>query len=190
MPNEMLREDPDVLIPEPVSNVRSGRRGRPRKQVDPAFLREAMSAKRNLHITKLADAIGLSRHTLRSRLREAGIELKFAALSDADLDLLVRTYRHVKPNSGIRYLIGFLRSHGLRVQKARIRRSILRVDGIGRVLRQRTAIRRRKYKVARPNALWHVDGHHKLILWGIVIHGIVDGYSRMVWFWPILDICC
>ncbi|KAE9382610.1 hypothetical protein BT96DRAFT_778281, partial [Gymnopus androsaceus JB14] len=34
--------------------------------------------------------------------------------------------------------------------------------------------------VSRPNALWHIDGHHKLIMWGFVIHGVVDGYSRIV----------
>jgi hypothetical protein len=28
--------------------------------------------------------------------------------------------------------------------------------------------------------MWHLDGHHKLIRWGIVIHGFVDGYSRLV----------
>ncbi|KAJ7576111.1 hypothetical protein C8J56DRAFT_800666, partial [Mycena floridula] len=38
----------------------------------------------------------------------------------------------------------------------------------------------RPYKLSRPNALWHLDSHHKLILWGIIIHGIVDGYSRTV----------
>lgn len=36
------------------------------------------------------------------------------------------------------------------------------------------------YFVERPNALWHIDGHHKLILWGIVIHGVADGDSRTV----------
>jgi len=36
------------------------------------------------------------------------------------------------------------------------------------------------YSVDHPNALWHIDGHHKLILWGIVIHGIADGDSRTV----------
>ncbi|KAH7903831.1 hypothetical protein BJ138DRAFT_971407, partial [Hygrophoropsis aurantiaca] len=63
----------------------------------------------------------------------------------------------------------------LRIQKRRVTGSIHRVDRLGQVLRQRNAIRRRKYKVTRPNSLWHLDGHHKLILWGIVIHGIVDG---------------
>ncbi|KAJ7692816.1 hypothetical protein B0H14DRAFT_2305800, partial [Mycena olivaceomarginata] len=63
----------------------------------------------------------------------------------------------------------------LRVQKRRVYSSVHRVDGIGRALRQRRVVKRGDYKVLRPHALWHIDGHHKLILWGIVIHGIVDG---------------
>ena len=30
-----------------------------------------------------------------------------------------------------------------------------------------------------PNGLWHIDGYHKLIRWRIVIHGGIDGYSRL-----------
>ncbi|KAF8871940.1 hypothetical protein CPB84DRAFT_1691779, partial [Gymnopilus junonius] len=41
-------------------------------------------------------------------------------------------------------------------------------------------IKRVKYSVKGPNALWHLDGHHKLIWWGIVLHGFVDGFSRTV----------
>ncbi|KIJ99156.1 hypothetical protein K443DRAFT_62827, partial [Laccaria amethystina LaAM-08-1] len=40
------------------------------------------------------------------------------------------------------------------------------------------AHKHKRYHVPRPNSLWHIDGHHKLIVWGIVIHGIADGYSR------------
>ncbi|KAJ7927346.1 hypothetical protein B0H13DRAFT_1598765, partial [Mycena leptocephala] len=47
-------------------------------------------------------------------------------------------------------------------------------------LRTHLAIRRRRYKVPRPNYLWHCDGYHKLIWWGIVIHGFIDGYCRTV----------
>ncbi|KAG2157731.1 uncharacterized protein EDB93DRAFT_1078407, partial [Suillus bovinus] len=32
-----------------------------------------------------------------------------------------------------------------------------------------------KYHIRWPNALWHLDGHHKVIQWGIVIHGFIDG---------------
>ena len=28
----------------------------------------------------------------------------------------------------------------------------------------------------------HLDGHHKLIKWRIVVHGVIDGYSRVVVF--------
>lgn len=36
------------------------------------------------------------------------------------------------------------------------------------------------YRVKRSNALWHIDGHHKLIRWGFVVHGIIDGYCRTI----------
>ncbi|TFK86523.1 hypothetical protein K466DRAFT_492660 [Polyporus arcularius HHB13444] len=76
--------------------------------------------------------------------------------------------------------MGFLSSRGVRVQKVRILLALRRVDGLGRTLRAHSAIRRRKYHSSRPNAIWHCDGHHKLILWGIVIHGFIDGYCRTV----------
>ena len=34
--------------------------------------------------------------------------------------------------------------------------------------------------VAGPNALWHIDGNHKLINWKFVIHGAIDGYSQII----------
>ena len=41
---------------------------------------------------------------------------------------------------------------------------------------------RRIYRVPWINALWHIDGHHKLVPWKIVIHGGIDGFSRMITF--------
>lgn len=43
-------------------------------------------------------------------------------------------------------------------------------------------VARRVYRVPWINSLWHVDGHHKLIRWKIVIHGCIDGFSRMITF--------
>ncbi|KAG1885423.1 hypothetical protein F4604DRAFT_1502278, partial [Suillus subluteus] len=63
----------------------------------------------------------------------------------------------------------------LRVQHRWVVESLRRVDRLGQVLRNRRVKRRHKYHVKRPNALWHVDGHHKLIRWGIVIHSFIDG---------------
>ena len=33
-----------------------------------------------------------------------------------------------------------------------------------------------------PNSLWHIDGHHSPIRWGFVIHGCIDGFSRIITF--------
>lgn len=33
-----------------------------------------------------------------------------------------------------------------------------------------------------PNALWHIDGLHKLIRWGLVVHGCIEGFSRIITF--------
>ncbi|KAG6806418.1 hypothetical protein H0H92_011419, partial [Tricholoma furcatifolium] len=129
-------------------------------------------------MTEVSRMLGIHPRTLKRHLIANGIPYKFSTLSDADLDNFVKTFKSTRPNSGIRYLIGSLRNHGLRVQKRRIKAALSRVDLLGKLLRRRNVIQRRKYSVARPNALWHVDGHHKLILWGIVIHGFVDGYCR------------
>ena len=58
---------------------------------------------------------------------------------------------------------GSLLSQGIRVQRARLRNSLKRVDPIGRRLRSLTTIRRRVYNVRSPLSLWHMDGNHKLI---------------------------
>ena len=80
--------------------------------------------------------------------------------------------------------MGHLRAtHSLRIQRPRVIASINRVDKLGQGIRQQVVgkkICRQKYIVPRPNALWHIDGHHKLIAWGIVLHGVADGYTRKV----------
>ncbi|KAJ7465900.1 hypothetical protein FB451DRAFT_962797, partial [Mycena latifolia] len=68
----------------------------------------------------------------------------------------------------------------LKIQRRRVRGAMKRIDNLGSVLRRHRAVDRGKYSVLHSNSLWHLDGHHKLIRWGIVIHGIVDGYCRTV----------
>ena len=46
--------------------------------------------------------------------------------------------------------------------------------------RCRSVLHRRKYSVPSSNALCHLDGYHKLIRWRYVIHGAIDGYSRLI----------
>ncbi|KAJ7779769.1 hypothetical protein B0H16DRAFT_1237239, partial [Mycena metata] len=66
---------------------------------------------------KLAKILGVDRPTLIKHLKANGVYSNFTSLSKSELDTLVKSFRTAKPNSGVRYLIGFLRWHGLRVQK-------------------------------------------------------------------------
>ena len=57
---------------------------------------------------------------------------------------------------------------------------MIRVDPINVSMRRMRVIHRRTYNVPGPNALWHIDGHHSLIRWRMVIHGAIDVYSRLI----------
>lgn len=176
----LSRERKNVKSSRKVKVVHTGKRGRPRKVPDIQFLREAMAPGRHIKITELARILKIDRNTLYHYLDAYDIKTSFSPISDDDLDGIVKDYRKVNPHAGVRYLRGHLRELGYKVQQVRIQQSVERVDPLGQVLHESNPVRRRKYRVARPNALWHIDGHHKLIRWGFVIHGIIDGFSRKV----------
>ncbi|KAK7060964.1 hypothetical protein VNI00_000699 [Paramarasmius palmivorus] len=100
-------------------------------------------------------------------------------ISDNELDDLIHRLRSHYSRAGIRILDGMLRRLGHIVPYERIRLSLSRIDPVHRVF-DRIRIRRRRYSVPGPNFLWHHDGHHGLIRWGIIIHGFIDGYSRYI----------
>jgi hypothetical protein len=160
--------------------VRTGKPGRPRKVPNASWLAKAVDPRSSIDVKTTAATIGLHRHTLRSYLEKFEIDYQYSDISDADLDVLIRDIKDRHPEFGIRYILGALRGKGHKVQKRRMMESLRRIDSVGLVLRRQGKIQRRRYKVSRPQALWHFDGHHKLIRWGIVIHGIIDGYCRTV----------
>ena len=86
------------------------------------------------------------------------------------------------PNDGQVMVIDHLRASQVLVPRTRITDSIHRVVLAGVEERRRTTIRRQVYEVEAPNSVWHLDGNHKLIRWKYVIHGAVDGYSRVIPF--------
>jgi hypothetical protein len=177
-----------VIHTNPVRLIHTGHPGRPSKSIDLGFLRNAMSSRRKLKLKRLAHALRMHPRALRARICQAGIRTHhYSPITNDELDILIREYRRRKPNSGLRYLRGWLFSQGIRVQKERIRKSLKRVDGLRQSLLRHNTIDRRDYEVPRPHALWHMDGHHKLIRWGIVVHGIVDGYSRSVCYFLTLS---
>lgn len=102
-------------------------------------------------------------------------------ISDGEIDRLVIEALATLPGMGERMIVGHIRSKQLRVQRHRIRASITRFDPGGlmeRRCRIARTINRRVYSVPNPHYMWHIDGNHKLIRWGFVIHVAIDGFSR------------
>ncbi|KAG1855691.1 hypothetical protein DFJ58DRAFT_622538, partial [Suillus subalutaceus] len=62
---------------------------------------------------ELAKTLGVHRNTLRLYMKRHGVERKYSTLTNTDLDLLIKEFKKKRPDSGIRYIVGYLRRHGL-----------------------------------------------------------------------------
>lgn len=134
----------------------------------------------------MATMLGVSVRTVQRRLSEYSLSItdRYADISNEALDNHVMEVFQMFPNCGYRRMLAFLETKGLRVQEKRVRESMHRVDPEGVLLRtlELQTTHRRGYNVYSPRALFHIDGNHKLIRWRFVIHGMIDGYSRMIIF--------
>lgn len=70
--------------------------------------------------------------------------------------------------------------HGLIVDRETVRITLRFLDNEGVDIRSRRKLRRRSYKAAGPNFIWHIDGYDKLKPFGFCVHGAIDGYSRKI----------
>ncbi|KAK7155993.1 hypothetical protein R3I94_006153 [Phoxinus phoxinus] len=133
---------------------------------------------------EIANLFGASERTIRRRMKQYHMRVSdlYSTISDAELDSTIEEIQRMYPNSGYRIIHGHLQARGLHVQTSRVRESVRRVDPHGTLIRAMSmrTIRRRQYTVPFPNAMWHIDGNHKLIRWRLVIHGGIDGFSRLI----------
>ena len=163
-----------------VRTVHTGRPGRPRKVLSEPVLQEMFRPGRNINISQAARALKVHRLTVKHYLQLYQIRKKeYSQLSDEELDALVEDFKNRRPTTGLSYLQGHLMQQGWRIQRNRLLASISRVDGVRNALRKNTIVRR-KYVSSRPNAVWHMDGYHKLGPWGFIIHSSIDGCDSTV----------
>jgi len=135
----------------------------------------------NYSWTKIADILDVSRQTLYRRLQEFGIDSsKFTAISEPDLDTTLSDIKASHSSCGEVMIQGHLLHSGIKVQRERLRAAIHRVDHTNTVNRHSSVVRRRVYMTAHPNAVWHLDGNHKMIRWRLVVHAGIDGFSRLI----------
>lgn len=141
----------------------SGERGRPRVVISQEILEYLIGNHFNVH--QVAQLLQTSTSTVRRRMREYGITVRstYSLIDDVQLDTLVRELQNQYPNCGYRLMRGHLAAMGYRIQESRVRDALRRVDPLGVMSRWIRSIHRRTHSVAGPNALWHIDGNHKLI---------------------------
>jgi len=170
-----------TLESPPVS--RTNNIGRPKLEISEHVLLQLRSL--GFKWRQISDMLLVSRWTIRRRVVEFGIQetTGFTDITDAELDGLVQQFMLEHGSlMGCAMISGRLRSLGLRVQRQRVRESIVRVDPANVRLRWASVVYRRAYSVPGPNSLWHLDGHHSLVNWGFVVHGAIDGFSRCILF--------
>jgi hypothetical protein len=165
-----------------VTRVRTGRRGRPRLEINQQYLQLSMDHEPT---TEIAPVVGASTRTIARRAVEYGIRQPGTpvairtvdangspqvaypgrtarrTLSNEAMDALMQEALTIFPSFGRQMLDGFFKARGHKVTRTQISASFQRVNGTGPEFGQ-PRIQRRVYKVAGPNSLWHHDGHHSV----------------------------
>ena len=141
----------------------SGQRGRPMYDIPKEQLEYFID--NGFTVQMMSNMVGVSLGTIQRRLDEYGLCIRetYSNISDTELNNIVTQGYLLFPNAGYRFIDGWLRQQGIKVQQNRVRQSVREVDPVGVANRWLTAIKRRKYSVCGPQALWHLDGNHKLI---------------------------
>lgn len=152
--------------------IQTDKRGRPSYDITRSQL--LFYIENGFTVCSIAKMIGVSDSTVKRRLKEYGISINdsYTQIDDLELDESVKKITDRYPNCGYRRMYGLLFNNGIKVSERRIRESMHRVDPEGILVRalQLTITCRRQYKVPGILALWHIDGHHKLIRYGMVMH--------------------
>jgi len=158
----------------------NGMRGRPKIVIPYEQLYFLLS--NSFKCTDIARMLQIPLRTLRRRMSEYGLTQRmfYSNISEDELDIKVRNIINMFPNIGYRRLMGELERQGFHICRDKARESLRRIDPVGVTSRWlQGPVIRRKYSVRGPLSLWHIDGNHKLIRWRIVVHGGVDGFTRI-----------
>ena len=150
--------------------------GRPRYNISQEQLEHRLHL--DFDCPTIASMLGVSLRTVRRRMAEYNLSVRsrYSDIDDTGLMFTVREVKEQFPNCGYRMMDGLLR------QQMRIREAMHITDPNGMIVRFADFIQRRRYHVPGPQSLWHIDGNHKPIRWRIVVHGGIDGFSRLIVF--------
>ncbi|XP_067266982.1 uncharacterized protein [Chanodichthys erythropterus] len=157
-----------------------GVRGRPSINVSKQQIEFLM--KQGHTIKQMAKILGCSPSFLYRKTKLLGIPIRKLQTQVTEEELIqhVRRLHSLYPNTGSEIMRGLLRGEGLFVQRWRVQEALTQIDPTATARRWSSSIARRVYHVPHPNSLWHIDGNMRFIRWGFVVHGAIDGKSRLI----------
>ena len=152
-----------IVAPMPETEHPSGLVGRPKFVIPKTQLLYLIENR--FTISRIAKMLGISERTVYRRMAEFGysVTAQYSELTDDDLYTLISEIQEEFPMCGNRQMAGNLLSRGFRVQQSRIREAQRRINPEGTMMRRLNCLHRRRYSVASPRSLYHIDGNHKLI---------------------------
>jgi hypothetical protein len=159
---------------------------------------------RRLHFnwTLIANELGTNYRSLLRWRQKTGYNdsWEYSAMDEANLDREVSKLIEGQPHRGVIDVKSRLEFKSIHVPRSRLRQSLERLDIEERInrfdnrqmysfkkiadvfIRKRTTVERRVYAAIAPHNVWHIDGHHKLIKFGLVVHSGIDGFTHLVTF--------
>ena len=150
--------------PQPAETRLSAGPGRPRLMVPDEL---DYLVQNNFKSTAIAKMYGVSTSTVKRWLKDFGLSTRilYSDMDNSELDELVRKILDNHPSIGYRSVKAHLSTSGHQVQVERVRLSVRRVDPERNLFRHHVlqVAQRGTYNVRAPQALWHIDGYHKLI---------------------------
>ncbi|KAJ9101780.1 hypothetical protein QFC21_003119 [Naganishia friedmannii] len=141
--------------------------------------------------TEIARIYHCDPKTVASRLADMGIFRRAWLRSTTDDELAEHITRwweiSDRTRSGAIMTWGWLKAEGIPCTREQVRRVLAMLGPDAVRARASRTVNRIIYHVPFPNHLWHIDGHHKLIRWKMVVHGGIDGYSHLITYMGARD---
>jgi hypothetical protein len=166
--------------------MKGGRPARIRSAEDNERMKISIDEMRRLQLTwtLIAQRINQSPQWLRKwRIDNAYCDPNaMSNICNEELDTAVVASQLPHPRRGENLTMADMTAQHIIVSRKRLRESIHRTNPEAVEFRKSRTIRRRQYSVKGPHHLWHVDGNHKLIEYGIAIEGAIDGFTRTCLF--------
>lgn len=112
--------------------------------------------------------------------KETNYSEPLRSINGEELDNLIRSYMADNIHRGQKMVQAYIFKNGFYCKRDLVRERMKVLDPNGVQYRKSLHLKKVVYNVPGPHFLWHLDGCHKLIRWGFVVHVCVDGFSRTV----------